>query len=112
MVATTSELEHAIYDFARRLEAGIKIEAILLYGSYARGTPYDQSDVDLAVVSPDFEGMPMYRRQQTIARLTVRRDGRISPLGYPSSEYRNPAPHSFLGEIVRTGKVVYPPPTA
>ena len=108
MVATTSELEHVIEDFARRLEPGIKVEAILLYGSYARGTPYDLSDIDLAVISPDFENVPMYRRQKMIARLSVRRDGRISPLGYPSSEYHDPPPYSFLGEIIRTGKIVYP----
>ena len=111
MVATTSELEHVIEDFAGRLEAVISIEAIVLYGSYARGTAYEDSDIDLAVISPDFEAVPVYRRQRTIAKHTLRRDGRISPIGYASSEYHDPAPQSFLSEIVRTGKVVYPPQT-
>jgi predicted nucleotidyltransferase len=96
-----------INDFAQRLQQGIKIEALVLYGSYARGTAYDQSDIDLAVISPDFEGVPMSRRQEIIADLTYRRDGRISPIGYSPSEYHNPGRHSFLGEIIRTGRVVY-----
>ena len=110
MVATTTELEQAIEDFVRRLAAGIEIEAIVLYGSYARGTAYDQSDIDIAVVSDDFEGVPMSRRQEIIADLTLHRDPRISPIGYPSSEYHNPGPHSFLREIIATGHVVYPEP--
>jgi predicted nucleotidyltransferase len=107
MVASTTDLEFAVSDFVRRLEEGIKVDAIVLYGSYARGTAYDQSDIDLAVISASFEGVPVNVRQEIIADLTLRRDSRISPIGYPSSEYHNPGPHSFLREIIRTGKVVY-----
>ena len=110
MVASAIDLERAIREFAKSLEAGIRIEAIVLYGSYARGTAYEQSDIDIAVVSPDFEGLPINRRQDIIARLERHTDPRISPIGYPSSEYHNPGPHSFLREIIRTGKVVYPKP--
>ena len=107
MVASATELEKIISDFVKRLQQGIDVEAIILYGSYARGTAYDQSDIDLAVISPDFEGVPLFRRQEVIAELTLRRDRRITPIGYPPSEYLNPGRHSFLGEIIRTGKVVY-----
>jgi predicted nucleotidyltransferase len=108
VVATTLELENVFEDFAKRLEAGITVEAIVLYGSYARGNAYEGSDIDVAVISPDFEGVPTYLRQRTIAKHSLRRDGRISPIGYASSEYHDPPPYSFLAEIVRTGKVVYP----
>jgi predicted nucleotidyltransferase len=110
MVASTAELNEIVSDFVRRLESGIRVEAIVLYGSYARGTAYEDSDIDLAVISPDFERVPLYRRQEIIADLTLHRADGISPIGYPSSEYHNPGPHSFLREIIRTGKVVYPPP--
>ena len=108
MVATSTELDEIIDRFVGALEAEIAVEAIVLYGSYARGTAYELSDIDVAIISSDFEGVPMYRRQEIIADLTFRQDGRISPIGYPSSEYHAPAPQSFLSEIVRTGKVVYP----
>jgi hypothetical protein len=49
----------------------------------------------------------MYKRQETIALLTLYRDLRITPIGYPSSEYHNSDPNSFLREIIRTGRVVY-----
>jgi predicted nucleotidyltransferase len=97
----------AINEFVELLKKGIRIEAVVLFGSYARGTAYEDSDIDLAVISPDFEGMPMYRRQIMIADLSIHRPRDLSPIGYPSSEYHNPESHSFLREIIRTGRVVY-----
>ena len=110
MVATTVELDRAITDFIRLLERDIRVETIVLYGSYLHGEPHEWSDFDLAVISPDFENMAMWQRQEMIATATVYRDRRVSPMGYPSSEYHNPGPHSFLGEIIRTGRVVYQAP--
>jgi hypothetical protein len=107
MVSTAAELSAALSEFIRLLQRGINVEAVILYGSYAQGSPNEWSDIDVAVVSPDFESVPMWRRQEGIARLTVHRPAGISPIGYASSEYRNPAPHSFLREILRTGRVVY-----
>ena len=107
MVATKAELEKAILDFIHSLQEDIQVEAIILFGSYAHGTPHEWSDIDLAVISPDFEGMPIWKRQEIISHLTVNRYRGLSPIGYPSSEYHNPGRHSFLGEIIRTGVVVY-----
>jgi predicted nucleotidyltransferase len=112
MVATETELDRAIADFVQRLEAGIRVEAIVLYGSYARGTAYEQSDIDVAVISPDFNGLPMYKRQERIALLTLYRDLRITPIGYSSAEYARHDPASFLREIIRTGRVVYEGPSS
>ena len=108
MVTSEATLSLKIEDFTRRLENVIRLEAIVLFGSRAKGTANEWSDIDLAVISPDFESMSTWKRQDLIARSTVGRAYRISPIGYPSSEYHNPGPHSFLREIVRTGKVVYP----
>jgi predicted nucleotidyltransferase len=110
MVTSETELDIAIADFVEKLEKGIRVEAIVLFGSYAHGTPHEWSDIDLAVISPDFEDVPVWRRQETIATLTVKRYPGLSPIGYPSSEYRNPGRHSFLREIIRTGRVVYEAP--
>ena len=85
------------------------MECIVLYGSYAKGEPHEWSDIDLAVISPDFEGIPMNRRQEIITRLTLHRAPNISPIGYPTSEYQSPGPHSFLREVIHTGRVVYIP---
>ncbi len=110
MAATATELDASISDFVQLLERGIRVEAIVLYGSYAGGRPREWSDIDVAVISPDFEGVPLWRRQEIIAELTLDRDRRLAPIGYPSSEYHNPGRHSFLREIIRTGRMVYEAP--
>ena|SRR3972149_1644045 len=110
MVASTTELGKSISEFVRLLKGGIRVEAVVLYGSYVDGMPHEFSDIDIAVVSPDFEGVPMWRRQEIIASLTLDRDRRLAPIGYPSSEYHTPGRHSFLREIIRTGRVVYEAP--
>ena len=110
MVTTATELAEALDDFAERLKKGIRLEALVLYGSYASGNAREWSDIDVAVISPDFDGVPMPKRQEMISGLTFDRVTRIEPLGYSSREYRNPGPHSFLGEIIRTGRIVYEAP--
>jgi len=108
MVTTATELEAAITNFIKALQSGITVEAVVLYGSYAHGSPHQWSDIDVAVISPDFEAVAQWRRQEIIATLTLNRDRRLAPIGCSSSEYQNPRPHSFLAEIMRTGRVVYP----
>lgn len=112
MVTTATDLKEIVARFVSLLGNAVRVEAIILFGSYANGTPNEWSDVDIAVISPDFEGLPMWQRQQVISRATVDRNVNLAPIGYPSSEYHNPGSHSFLREIIRTGKVVYEaPPT-
>jgi predicted nucleotidyltransferase len=86
------------------------VDAVILYGSFAKGTANESSDIDIAVISPDLEGLSTWDRQEIIARATVGRAYRLAPIGYSSSEYHNPGPHSFLREIIRTGRVVYGTP--
>jgi predicted nucleotidyltransferase len=107
MVATTAELDEVIADFRGRLEAEMNVDLIVLYGSYARGNAYEDSDIDLAVISRDFDDLPAYRRQELISDASLHRDGRISPIGYSLSEYRAVSGPSFLREILKTGRVVY-----
>jgi predicted nucleotidyltransferase len=42
----------AIRSFARRIAARFRPEKIILFGSYAYGTPHAESDVDLLVIMP------------------------------------------------------------
>ena len=107
MVTAATDLDKIISQFVALLSKAVRVEAIVLYGSYANGSPDEWSDIDIAVISPDFEDIPLWERQRIISRATVDRDSSLSPIGYPSSEYHNPGRHSFLREIIRTGRVVY-----
>ncbi|BEP16923.1 hypothetical protein PYJP_02750 [Pyrofollis japonicus] len=50
-------------------ESGIRVEAAFLFGSRVRGDSLRLSDVDLVVVSPDFQSMRYSERLELIYRL-------------------------------------------
>ncbi len=49
--------------FKSSLEArGIMVTKIVLFGSYARGTSHEDSDIDVIVLSPAFSGKGLFDR--------------------------------------------------
>jgi len=91
----------------RRIARLFHPEKIILFGSYAAGTPGPDSDVDLLVVMET----PLSSRQQ---RLAISRA--LSPRPFPMDivvrtpqeiQRRVTAGDFFLQEIMATGKVLY-----
>jgi predicted nucleotidyltransferase len=78
------------------------IDRVFLFGSYAKGTARDDSDVDICFFSQSFENQ---RAVDIIARLLgMTRDYLdidIEPIVFPTSELTNDNP--FVKEILRTG---------
>src|SRR5438132_4545545 len=95
----------AIRRFARRIAEKFDPEKIVLFGSFAYGTPHEWSDVDLLVV------MPASNEINQSIRITLAFD-REFPLDLivrtPQRLRRRLAEgDSFLSEIVGQGIVVY-----
>lgn len=90
---------NAFAEIARR---HFVIQKIILYGSQAKGTAHEDSDIDVAVVFKSIDGDYL----DTAARLfQLRRkiDSRIEPAIF--DEHHDPS--GFLEEIMRTGKVIF-----
>jgi predicted nucleotidyltransferase len=49
----------------------ISVEQAFLFGSYARGTSTEWSDIDLAIISPDFEG-DRFKDRNKIRRIKLK----------------------------------------
>jgi uncharacterized protein len=47
----------------------INITQAILFGSYAKGTNHEYSDIDIAVVSEDFEGTRFYDNRKIVKAL-------------------------------------------
>lgn len=43
-------------------EEGLSISKIILFGSHARGTSAEESDIDIVIVSKDFKGKSVFDR--------------------------------------------------
>jgi predicted nucleotidyltransferase len=108
MVATDVEVKEIVLSLVSKLEPDIRVSKIILFGSYASGEPKNWSDIDLAIISPNFSSLPIWRRQEVLAESLPEADARLSPLGYSPEELSKPSP--FLREIIHTGRVVYEAP--
>lgn len=76
-----SELEELIRSFLFRFSRRVRLERVFLFGSTARGDRLEGSDVDLVLVSPDFEGMPLNERFRILYSLwPPDLDGDLIPL--------------------------------
>ncbi|MBI2918448.1 MAG: HEPN domain-containing protein [Chloroflexi bacterium] len=108
MTVSEEKLPNMIGEFVVALAAlGIEVQKAVLFGSYVNGWPRPASDIDLAVVSDSFKGVPRERRWELLATAKATCDHRIEPLAYTPGEYHRAGPATFLGEIKRTGKVIY-----
>jgi|YelNatPaOPRAMG01_1025707.scaffolds.fasta_scaffold98550_2 predicted nucleotidyltransferase len=108
MVKKPDEIKKIANRLADALKAkGIKVKRIILYGSYAKGNPKPYSDIDLAVISPDFNNKGLLKRQELLGEIIFSLGEPIEALGYSDKEFKNPPELSFLSEIITKGKVVY-----
>ena len=105
MVATNVEIADVVQAIVTELQPRISVDKVILFGSYASGTPKRWSDIDIAIVSPSFSNVPIWRRQEFLAESLPDADVRLSPIGYSPEELSKPT--LFLREIMRTGRVVY-----
>ena len=73
MAQTTPELEQVIRRFRWQLEKfGIHDEKILLYGSQATGAAREGSDIDLIVISNDWENLNLRERLELLGTASAR----------------------------------------
>lgn len=107
MVRSQTEIKHLVREYVNALEPTINVDRIILYGSYANGRPHRWSDIDLAIVSRDFAKKSLWQRQGILGHALKNSDAMIEVLGYSLAEYNHAIPQTFLGEIKRTGKVMY-----
>lgn len=83
------EIRGIIKTFVEAVEKeGVCVQQIFLYGSYSRGEERKYSDIDVAVVSRDFEGDTIEANMK-LWRIAVRVDVRLAPLAIAESELLN-----------------------
>jgi len=81
------EIRRTVAAFRRRLgKEGITAEKVILYGSYARGDSRDYSDIDVAVVSPQF-GRDRFKEGLRLRAIAATVDCRIEPVPVSSRAY-------------------------
>ena len=102
MVERTVDVEilNSIEKYIKEISRYYKIDSIILFGSYAKGTNTSDSDIDIAVVSSDI--IDKLEDMARLMRLRRNIDLRIEPHPIKTEEFReNKTP--FIDEIIKTG---------
>lgn len=79
---------------------GIEIREAIIFGSFAKGTAKEWSDIDVALVSPDFTG-DRFEDRRRIVPLRRNIDNRIEPLPFRPEDFYDGG--MLAEEIKRTG---------
>lgn len=103
-----SKVKKVAHQMAKDLAERMPLEQAILFGSYAKGTAHEDSDIDLVFVSPYFAGMDGFKRFDLISPVRKSTEFAIDYFGLTPQEYENASPQSALAEVKETGQVIYP----
>jgi len=81
---------------------GIRVEKAVLYGSYASGNVHTGSDLDLAIISPDF-GKNRFEEGKMLLQIAWRIDPRLEPVPISSESYQKDTWVPLIYEIREKG---------
>jgi predicted nucleotidyltransferase len=94
--------------FARQInQSGIPLKRVVLFGSYAKNTQHKWSDIDVALVADDFNGVGFYDIALFGKTLIKKPFRTIQPKTY-NTKYFKSDKDPFVEEILRTGIEIDP----
>ena len=94
------EIMETIKKYIEKISKYYNIEAIILFGSYAKGNENEDSDIDIAIISSDFKDI--IDDGAKLIGLTWKIDTRIEPHPILTKDYENVS-NPFVKEIIETG---------
>jgi predicted nucleotidyltransferase len=99
--------EKTLHKIVRRMARALRPEKIILFGSYAYGTPSPDSDVDLLVIMET--SAPPAERYLTVSRLLRPRPFPVDILVKTPEEIRRALDQGdfFICEIINHGRILY-----
>ena len=104
MAVATNSVIDIIQQYLKELEAhDIHVREAILFGSYVKGTPKEESDIDIAIISDAFTG-DWFDDRRKIVPLRRKIDSRIEPMPFRPEDFYNGG--MLAEEIKRTGKRV------
>jgi predicted nucleotidyltransferase len=80
---------------------GVHLKNVILYGSFAKGTQHEWSDIDVALVADEFTGF-YFNDSDLFPYVGIKKPYiRIEAKTYPTEYFKQGDP--FINEIIKTG---------
>lgn len=96
-----SEIEENVLKYVKAICKLYKVEAIILFGSYAKGTEHEDSDIDIAIVIDAFKDN-IIDEEVELMKMRKGIDYRIEPHIIRIDDYRKVST-PFIQEVIDTG---------
>ncbi len=106
-VETTTHTKAILKQAIAYLSQRIRVDQAVLFGSHARAEADEWSDIDLAVVSPDFERLSQKEIMDLLVEVALAVDPSLEVRPYTPKDLKEARPTNFLGHILAQGRVVY-----
>ena len=91
-------------------KSGVSVEKIVVFGSYARGKPRRDSDIDVIIVSKDFRGKDIFQKVEMVSGIDgelVRRTNKPFDILYYSDTEWKKGYSLTINAAKEYGKVLY-----
>jgi len=91
-----------VRNYAKEINGmGVNLRKVILFGSFAKGTQHEWSDIDVALVADEFSGVGFFDRQ-LFSGIGIKTPYIIiEPITYPTDYFEESDP--FIEEIKSTG---------
>ena len=106
-VETTTATKEIVRQAIDYLRQKIRVHQAILFGSHARGEADEWSDVDLAVISPDFAQMSHRKIMDLLVEVSLAVTPVLEIRPYTPTDLNEARPTNFLGHILTEGRIVY-----
>ena len=103
MVKTKAEIKRIVRDLVQEVSGDYKVTGAILFGSYARGNPREESDIDVAIISPDFQGRPEMEILQYLSRKAMKIDTALEVVAFSQRDLQSADPRSFSYQVKKYG---------
>ena len=95
------DIVDSINKFIKEIKKKYNVTAIILFGSYAKGTEHEDSDIDIAIITNDIEN-DVFDEELKLMKLRRNIDKRIEPHLIRIDDYKK-AETPFIKEVIDTG---------
>ena len=101
-IVVDKEIMNIVKKYVDVILTNYKVKAIILFGSYAKGTNHEDSDIDIAIITNDLKHGDRIDEEIYLTKLRKNIDNRIEPHLIEVADYDN-IETPLVQEIINTG---------
>ena len=103
MAPIPTTIESIVKAYVREVAKNYRVSQVILFGSYAKGTAHEESDIDLVIVSPDFRNRAEMDILEHLSRMAAQVSPLLEVLAWTPEDLQSPHPPSFSSHVLQTG---------